>query len=514
MISIPGDTGDNYTGYSLGGLEVTENYTVVLGSGIDETTDTQGNVWVYSVGKDGEDGEKTMLTKYSNGSNINIGAMKLVKLNEHQLLAMWEESTRDSNYNYSYTTKMALISEAGKLAGKIYGNNLSLGECQPIVNSKGNVVWYTTDSGSPKFVEINPYRLSEISTFVQSTSSVNVSYRTHIQNKGWESSWSKNGAMSGTSGQGLRLEGINIKVSGDSKLGVQYTTHCQDYGWLPWSANGDMSGTEGEGKRLEAIKIQLNGTDKDKYDIYYRVHAANYGWLNWTKNGGAAGTSGLGYRLEAIQIIVVKKGESFNTNIGNITSVKDAAYITTGGTSPVVGGTTTSAINPVIGGTTTTNVSYRTHVQNVGWQGWKFNGGFSGTSGKGLRLEGINIKLTNQQYTGGISYRTHIQNIGWESSWSSDGTMSGTSGRGLRLEAIQIKLTGEMAKQYDVYYRVHAQNFGWLSWAKNGESAGTAGYAYRLEGIQIVLVPKGGSTPAATYGGVTSTNANSFIQAR
>jgi uncharacterized protein YjdB len=310
----------------------------------------------------------------------------------------------------------------------------------------------------------------------------------------------------------LRLEGIDITVSGNSNLGIQYTTHCQDYGWLPWSANGDMSGTEGEGKRLEAIKIQLTGADKDKYDVYYRVHAANYGWLNWAKNGAAAGTSGLGYRLEAIQIVVVKKGESINQNTGNITSAKTAAYITTGGTSPVVGGTTTSATNPTIDGTSTTNVSYRTHVQNVGWQGWKFNGGFSGTSGKGLRLEGINIKLTNQQYTGGISYKTHIQNIGWESSWSSNGAMSGTSGKGLRLEAIQIKLTGEMANHYDVYYRVHAQNFGWLSWAKNGEAAGTAGYAYRLEGIQVVLVPKGGAAPSATYGGVTSTNAQSFVQ--
>jgi uncharacterized protein YjdB len=274
-----------------------------------------------------------------------------------------------------------------------------------------------------------------------------------------------------------------------------------------------MSGTEGEGKRLEAIKIQLTGADKNKYDVYYRVHAQNYGWLNWAKNGAAAGTSGLGYRLEAIQIVVVKKGEGIDANLNNnIKSVENAAYITTGGTSPVVGGTTTSAVNPEISGAADTNVSYRTHVQNVGWQGWKFNGGFSGTSGRGLRLEGINIKLTNQQYTGGISYRTHIQNIGWESSWSSNGAMSGTSGRGLRLEAIQIKLTGEMAKHYDVYYRVHAQNFGWLSWTKNGESAGTAGYGYRLEGIQVVLVPKGSSAPSATYGGVTSTYAQSFVQ--
>lgn len=142
-------------------------------------------------------------------------------------------------------------------------------------------------------------------------------------------------------------------------------------------------------------------------------------------------------------------------------------------------------------------VSYRTHVQNVGWQNYVKNGDMSGTSGKSLRLEGINIKVDAGDYTGGITYRTHVQNIGWQE-WKSNDAMSGTSGKGLRLEAIQIKLTGEIANNYDVYYRVHVQNFGWLDWAKNGQSAGSAGYGYRLEGIQIKLVKKGEAAPGST----------------
>jgi M6 family metalloprotease-like protein len=148
------------------------------------------------------------------------------------------------------------------------------------------------------------------------------------------------------------------------------------------------------------------------------------------------------------------------------------------------------------------DVAYRTHVQNVGWQNWVRNGSVAGTSGRALRLEGINIKLENAPYAGGITYRTHIQNVGWQE-WKSDGAMSGTSGRALRLEAIQIKLTGKMAEEYDVYYRVHAQNVGWMGWAKNGEAAGTAGYAYRLEAIEIKVVKKGSAAPGST--------ANAFI---
>ena len=42
---------------------------------------------------------------------------------------------------------------------------------------------------------------------------------------------------------------------------------------------------------------------------------------------------------------------------------------------------------------TATSVSYRTHVQTYGWQGYVKDGAMSGTSGQSKRLEGINIKL-------------------------------------------------------------------------------------------------------------------------
>ena len=339
-------------------------------------------------------------------------------------------------------------------------------------------------------------------------------YTTHVQTYGWQgdennaNKWFANGKMAGTSGKAKRLEGIKIRVYGNDSLGIQYTTHCQSYGWLPWSANGEMNGTEGEAKRLEAIKIQLTGADKEKYDVYYRVHAQSYGWLAWAANGAPAGTAGLAKRLEAIQIVIVKKGESFDHAIGNIQSARGEAYIAS----------STANANPVVTGENNVNVEYRTHVQSFGWQGWKYNGVMSGTSGKAKRLEGINIKLTNKPYSGSIVYTTHVQSIGWQgnennvNTWFRDGQMAGTSGRAKRLEAIRIALTGEMAEHYDVYYRVHAQTYGWLAWAKNGEAAGTAGLSKRLEGIQIVLVPKGGAAPANNYGGVVTTNKQTYIK--
>ena len=361
------------------------------------------------------------------------------------------------------------------------------------------------------------------------TPDVTIRYTTHVQTYGWQgdennaNKWFANGKMAGTSGKAKRLEGIKIRVYGNDNLGIQYTTHCQSYGWLPWSANGEMNGTEGEAKRLEAIKIQLTGADKEKYDVYYRVHAQSYGWLGWAKNGAPAGTAGYAKRLEGVQIVVVKKGspapdanfEGVNAASGVHQSV---SYLAKNGSSPVVGGQVTSNTNPSVAGEANVNIAYRTHVQSFGWQGWKYNGVMSGTSGKAKRLEGINIKLTNKPYSGSIVYTTHVQSIGWQgnennvNTWFRDGQMAGTSGRAKRLEAIRIALTGEMAEHYDVYYRVHAQTYGWLAWAKNGEAAGTAGLSKRLEGIQIVLVPKGGAAPVNNYGGVVTTNKQTYIK--
>ena len=293
-----------------------------------------------------------------------------------------------------------------------------------------------------------------------------VSYRTHIQSIGWQD-YKTNGELSGTEGKSLRLEGIKIKVEGDENLGIKYSTHVQNIGWQDWKTNDDAAGTEGQAKRLEAIKIELTGSDAENYDIYYRVHSQNFGWLGWAKNGAEAGTEGYGYRLEGIEIKIVEKGAEAPGTTDNCFKVKPMS------------------------------VSYRTHVQSIGWQGYVSDGKMAGTSGQSKRLEAINIKLTNQKLKGDIEYSTHVQNIGWQG-FVKNNALSGTSGQSKRLEAIKIKLTDELAENYDIYYRVHAQNFGWLGWAKNGESAGTEGYGYRLEGIEIKLVEKGGNAPGST----------------
>ena len=384
---------------------------------------------------------------------------------------------------------------------------------------------------------------------------MSIVYTTHVQYVGWQD-YVSNGAMAGTSGKSLRLEGIKIELKDMPYEGsIEYRTHVQDYGWMSYVSNGQMSGTSGEAKRLEAIQIRLTGELAEHYDVYYRVHAQNFGWMGWAKNDETSGTAGYAYRLEGIEIVIVNKGENppertdFSTQIpfidkkavSNISLNKTNLSIEAGETETLVAtispstatdktltwtsdniavatvdqngkitaiseGTATITATSKNGKQATCNVNvlpaipgvkYTTHVQYVGWQDYVSNGTMAGTSGKSLRLEGIKIELKNMPYEGSIEYRTHVQDYGWMS-YVSNGQMSGTSGEAKRLEAIQIRLTGELAEHYDVYYRVHAQNFGWMGWAKNDETSGTAGYAYRLEGIEIVIVNKGENPPERT----------------
>lgn len=297
-------------------------------------------------------------------------------------------------------------------------------------------------------------------------SSVDVNYSTHIQGSGWLGTVS-NGVTSGSTGQGLRMEAIKLSL-GNKKYsgGITYSAHVQGLGWQNWVSNGQVGGTTGQAARMEAIKIDLTGEMWNHYDIYYRVHAQNIGWMGWAKNGAPAGTQGYAARLEAIQVLIVDKNAA-------------------------APGSTNDSFRR-------TWITYNTHIQGSGWLSDVHDGAVSGSTGKGLRMEALNMHLESQPYSGGIQYLAHIQGTGWGQGWRSNGQTAGTTGQSARLEAVKIQLTGEMAKHYDVYYRVHAQNIGWMGWAKNGAAAGTTGYSYRLEALQVVLVQKGGSAPGST----------------
>ncbi|URN85239.1 hypothetical protein [Acetobacterium wieringae] len=146
--------------------------------------------------------------------------------------------------------------------------------------------------------------------------------------------------------------------------GVQYKTHIQDYGWeTTWKSNGSLSGTVGESKRLEALLVGLTGSLPQGASIQTYVHVQNRGDLGPFAMGTEAGTSGQGLRLESVRLV-----------LNNMPGYR---------------------------------LLYNVQVQNQGWlkdindpNTWFRNGETAGTSGLGLRLEGLRIKIVevNEEY--------------------------------------------------------------------------------------------------------------------
>ena len=142
-------------------------------------------------------------------------------------------------------------------------------------------------------------------------------------------------------------------------------------------------------------------------------------------------------------------------------------------------------INAHAAGLVTPGVTYRTHVQTYGWQGYVFDGALSGTVGQSKRLEAINIKGINLPAGAHLQYEVQVQTYGWQG-LKSDGQEAGTDGQSKRLEAIKIKLVGMPG--YSVEYKVQVQTFGWQGWVSDGALSGTVGQSKRLEAIDIKIV--------------------------
>lgn len=146
-------------------------------------------------------------------------------------------------------------------------------------------------------------------------------------------------------------------------------------------------------------------------------------------------------------------------------------------------------------------LTYRSHVQNIGWMNFVQQGQLSGTTGRSLRLEAFSLQLANLppgiNAQNAIEYRAHVRSIGWQN-FVRSGQVAGTTGRSLPVEAIQIRLRGGLERQFDIFYQVHLANIGWLGWARNGNTAGAVNAGAEVQALRIQLVPRGGAAPGVT----------------
>ncbi len=151
ILTFPGETGNNYTGASLGGLECSNTDYLVAGNSVEQNDsfykNQTRNIFVGIVSQDNfsAGAELVWITNYANDGLYSSTTPHLVKLNDNKLLLLWDELRKDRYGDYQECNKIKYVFLDGKgnLLSPIYSANGALSDCHPIV-SNSKVLWYTT----------------------------------------------------------------------------------------------------------------------------------------------------------------------------------------------------------------------------------------------------------------------------------------------------------------------------------------------------------------------------------
>ena len=160
VIKFPGVDGNNKTGASMGGFEISDTSYLMAGNAVkmDESFGIYNtrNVFLATVDKSTKNVTVTYFTDYAEGEETT-STPHLVKINNNKFMVIWP---RGDKLYYLF------VDGKGKKLTKIYTADGQLSDCDPIVNS-GKVIWYTWKDGEVTFYQIpvsNPESIIKNST--------------------------------------------------------------------------------------------------------------------------------------------------------------------------------------------------------------------------------------------------------------------------------------------------------------------------------------------------------------
>ena len=145
LFEFTGEIGDNATGASVGGFEVTDSAYLVAANSInqEDTSDDRSrhdyrNVCI--VGKSKRDGHTFVNWLTNLEGELSATTPYLVKINDNKYLVMWSYQKRSVGaIDYTY------IDADGSQISPVYTMNGMLSDCEPVYIND-TVVWYTSDS--------------------------------------------------------------------------------------------------------------------------------------------------------------------------------------------------------------------------------------------------------------------------------------------------------------------------------------------------------------------------------
>ena len=145
LFEFTGEIGDNATGASVGGFEVTDSAYLVAANSInqEDTSDDRSrhdyrNVCI--VGKSKRDGHTFVNWLTNLEGDLSATTPYLVKINDNKYLVMWSYQKRSVGaIDYTY------IDADGSQISPVYTMNGMLSDCEPVYIND-TVVWYTSDN--------------------------------------------------------------------------------------------------------------------------------------------------------------------------------------------------------------------------------------------------------------------------------------------------------------------------------------------------------------------------------
>ena len=169
VIEIPGEDGENWTGITVGGLEVSQNNYLVAVTQVTQTEDASSymnnktpNVYVMIQPQNdlyNQKAKRVALTSYSEGDSTRVKNPFIVKISDNKFLVMWETTYSDENYVYDvYKNGISavLIDENGNKLTDIKQFNGTLSDCQPVFYN-GKVIWYSTGVYDERYTTTTTY---------------------------------------------------------------------------------------------------------------------------------------------------------------------------------------------------------------------------------------------------------------------------------------------------------------------------------------------------------------------
>ena len=154
VLQFEGSTGNNTTGASAGGFEISDDhYLVAANTVIQDSTFSSHktrNVFVAAVDKNTSKVTTHYLTNYDEGEETT-STPQMVKISGTRFMVLWTKGDQ------VYT---AIVDNNGQKVGEIQHFTGSLSDCQPVV-SNGKVVWYTWKNGDINFYDVNTTDLTD-----------------------------------------------------------------------------------------------------------------------------------------------------------------------------------------------------------------------------------------------------------------------------------------------------------------------------------------------------------------